>query len=44
MTSTPVTPQTVIATISRFPIDAREVARTKAEIESLEALRKEALQ
>jgi len=27
-----------------FPDDAREVARTKAEIESLEALRKEALQ
>jgi HlyD family secretion protein len=39
-----VTPQTVIATISPLPIDAREVARTKAEIESLEALRKEALQ
>ncbi len=40
----PVTPQTVIATISPLPIDAREIARTKAEIESLEALRKEALQ
>jgi HlyD family secretion protein len=40
----PVGPQTVIATISPLPIDAREVARTKAEIESLEALRKEALQ
>ncbi|MBZ5677805.1 MAG: efflux RND transporter periplasmic adaptor subunit [Acidobacteriia bacterium] len=39
-----VSPQTVIATISPLPIDAREVARTKAEIESLEALRKEALQ
>jgi len=39
-----VTPQTVIATISPLPIDAREVARTRAEIESLEALRKEALQ
>src|ERR1051325_8760041 len=39
-----VTPQTVIATISPLPIDAREVARTKAEIESLEALRKEELQ
>jgi len=39
-----VTPQTIIATISPLPIDAREVARTKAEIESLEALRKEALQ
>ena len=40
----PVTVQTVIATISPLPIDAREVARTRAEIESLEALRKEALQ
>src|SRR5678815_2491344 len=39
-----VTPQTVIATISPLPLDAREVARTRAEIESLEALRKEALQ
>ena len=39
-----VSPQTVIATISPLPIDAREVARTKAEIESLEALRKEAVQ
>ncbi len=39
-----VTPQTVIATISPLPIDAREVARTRAEIESLEALRKEAVQ
>jgi HlyD family secretion protein len=39
-----VTPQTIIATISPLPIDAREVARTNAEIESLEALRKEAVQ
>jgi HlyD family secretion protein len=39
-----VSPQTVIATISPLPIDAREVARTKAEIESLEALKKEAVQ
>ncbi len=39
-----VTPQTVIATISPLPIDARELERTRAEIEALEALRKEALQ
>jgi len=35
-------PQTVIATISPLPIDSREVAQIQAQIESLEALKREA--
>ncbi len=37
-------PQTVIATISPLPIDARELAQVRAQIDSLEALRREAEQ
>jgi HlyD family secretion protein len=37
-----VAPRTVIATISPAPLDVRETAQTKAQVESLEALRKEA--
>lgn len=39
-----VSPQVTIATISPLPIDAREVAQTRAQIDSLEALKREAEQ